>query len=487
LLGCHSIAAAQPNVVLIYADDLGHKDLSSYGSEFYETPAIDRLLSRGVTFTQAYSCAPLCAPSRIALLTGRHCARVGCFEVANGFWNETKFFLKAKHGSTKGWDPNWEEKVAFRAPRNKVDLPRNHKLISEFLKERGYFTGFFGKWHVGPQKPADRGFDEFAKIETYAPGANMDTRKGRASRSPGYPKPEGHIGDYMARVSLQFIERAGDRPFFLYMSHPLVHTPLEAKAELVEKYRNKQRSAIHGHPVYAAMIEMLDESVGRVVAALEERDLLDNTLIIFTSDNGGMTGPTRQNDELGGYELGEVTSHHPLRGGKTQLWEGGIRIPMGMVYGDRFPRATFDGMVSQLDILPTLLELIGHPESDTAGRLSDGRSLMPILKNTDAEWEERSLFWHFPSYRGLSQYGRSDGHKPGFVQRPETAVHRGDWKLFQSLETGDIRLYNLSKDIGEKKDVAGEHPLIAESLLREIKAWQKETKAPMPIRKEQSQ
>ncbi len=476
--------ALQPDIVLIYADDLGYSDLGCYGNEYHETPQIDALVSKGVRFTEAYSGAPLCAPSRIALFTGRYCARAGSYETTKGKWNETKYMLRESGGNTEGLDMECEKKVGFDMPRNNIELPRDRKTLSEYLKEAGYFTGFVGKWHMGSQKPTGRGFDEYAQIETYPPGANLDTSKGRSSRSPTYPEPQGHIGDYMARSAIHFIDRSGDRPFFLYMAHPLPHTPHEAEPSLIRKYRDKPAGVTHSNPIYAAMIEMLDESVGKVIATLRDRGTLDDTLVIFTSDNGAMQGPVLESPELGGYELGNVTTNYPLRGGKVQLWEGGIRIPMAIVFGNRFATTDFDKVVSQMDILPTLLDLTGHPDAATADELLDGKSLMPILSDPSRHWEDRSLFWHYPGYRGLSLKPTPDGRRPGFVQRPATVVRYGDWKLHQSLETGDVRLYDLVEDIGERTNVADRHPDVVRRLEAQIAAWQKETDAPMPIRKQ---
>lgn len=272
-------------------------------------------------------------------------------------------------------------------------------------------------------------------------------------------------------------------PFFLYLAHPLVHSPIEAEEALVNKYKNKSATTLPAHPTYAAMVENLDTSIGKIIDGLRERDQLDNTLIIFTSDNGAMTGPTTRTKELDGFGLGIFTSHYPLRGGKVQLWEGGIRIPFGMAFGDRISRGTFDGMVSQMDILPTILDIAGHPDFGNIQAEFGGKTLRPILENPRSKWEERSLFWHYPGYRGLAYKPKFEGQEAGFDQRPVSVIRRGDWKLFESLETGKVQLYNLKKDISEKNNIADENSELAASLLQELKAWQKETNAPMPIPK----
>lgn len=475
----------KPNVIVIYVDDVGWVDLESYGSEFYETPNIDSLLAQGLRFTQAYSNAPLCAPSRIGLLSGRHCARMGSFEVVPGKWDETAYFLNNKfEGKTKDdiiWD--WEERVDFDPPPNVLDLPRDHRIMPEFMKELGYRTGFFGKWHVGPQMPDERGFDDFASLQLFMPGAHLDVTKGRINKSPDYPEPSGTSGDYMTQLSLEFIDRSGNEPFFLYMAHPLIHSPLQAPEELIQKYEAKEPTLIQSHAIYAAMMEMLDDSIGAFIDGLKERGLMDNTLIIFTSDNGGMTGPTKANPELDGYMLGEITNMYPLRGSKVQLWEGGIRVPMGVVFGDRIPKETFTGVTTQLDILPTILDVVGHPDYENSQSSLDGRSLKAILSNPKDSWAERSIFFHHPGYRGMTFKPAFEGQGAGFDQRPESVIRRGDWKLIESLESGKVQLYNLHNDIGETTDLSNENPELVASLKNDLRAWWREVDADMPIPK----
>ena len=473
----------KPNVIVIYVDDVGWVDLESYGSEFYETPNIDSLLSQGLRFTQAYSNAPLCSPSRIGLLTGRHCARAKCYEVVSGKWDETGFFLRYGPGTKDDiiWD--WEERVDFDPPHNNLDLPRDRKIMPEYFKELGYFTGFFGKWHVGPQNPNDRGFDDYASLQLFVNGAHLDVTKGRTVKTPDYPEPSGTSGDYMTRLGLEFVDRAGDRPFFLYLAHPLIHTPFDVPPDLLEKYEKKSPTLIQSDAVYAGMMEMLDDSIGGFIDGLEERGQMDDTLIIFTSDNGGMTGPTKASPELNGYMLGEITNMYPLRGGKVQLWEGGIRVPMGIVFGDRIPGKTFTGVTTQLDILPTILEVVGYPDFENARASLDGRSLKPILEDPNSNWEERSIFFHHPGYRGMTFKPAFEGQGAGFDQRPESIIRRGDWKLIESLETGKVQLYNLHVDIGETTDVSADHPELVASLKNELRAWWMEVDADMPISK----
>ena len=477
----HASAHAEepPNVVLIYVDDLGYKDLESYGSEFFETPNIDTIMNTGIRFTQAYSNAALCAPSRIGLFTGRHCARTGCYEVVDGRWNEYYFRVHLTGADPATLVENWEDEIDFTIPRNNLNLPEDRKILPEYLKEVGYRTGFFGKWHMGDKPPTSRGFDDFVYLKYYyRMGAHLDARKGLDGKTEGYPMPEGNVSDYMAEVSLHFIDRAEDKPFFLYMSHPLIHAPIDAEPALIEKYKAKKPTLLHSHPVYAAMIEMLDDSVGQVLEGMRERGLMENTLIIFTSDNGGMTGYTKASPELGGYRLGSLSTHYPLRGGKVDFFEGGIRVPFGIAFGEKVSSGTFDGVVSQLDLLPTILDFAGHSDLPRVQDEFDGRSLKPILMDSKSSWEERTLYWHYPDYRGMTSKPGPDGTRKG-VRRPTAALRKGNWKYHESLETGKGELYDLRTDEGETTDIAAQHPDLVAKLSAQLKQWQRETNAPM--------
>jgi arylsulfatase A-like enzyme len=458
----------RPNIVLIYADDLGYGDLGCYGNDFFETPNIDSLIASGLRFTNAYSTAPLCAPSRVALLSGLHNVRAGCYEVVG------KRYLKTVDLET----------VDFMPPLNRLNLPKGRKILPEYLKELGYFTGFFGKWHVGPNRPTTRGFDEFVETTSInSGGSHLDVSTGFKSKTEGYPEPKGYSGDYLTACAQTFLDRAGKarKPFFLYLAHTLVHIPLEAKEELVKKYREKEPTPYHHHATYAAMVENLDTNVGTLMDELKRRGLLENTLVIFTSDNGGATGFVSRRDGAGDFKVGSFTSNYPLRGGKCQLFEGGIRVPMAIAFAGQVQPAESDGPVTQLDLLPTILDVAGY-----SGHVDevDGRSLKPILDDPDAAWPERSLFWHYPGYRSVMAFkGMPKGSEPGSYQRPASAVRRGDWKLIESLETGQTQLFNLRHDIAETKNVASQHREIVKSLTAELRDWRKATNAPMPTRK----
>ena len=460
-------AATQPNVVLIYIDDLGYSDLESYGNQFYETPNIDSLIRSGLRFTQAYSSAPLCAPSRIALLTGRHNARAGSYEVVQGrYLNQVDL-----------------TKEAFEPPQNNINLPRDRKIIPEYLKEIGYYTGFFGKWHVGSQKPTERGFDDYVEvININSGGSHLDVSTAFKGKTEGYPEAQGFSGDYLTECALTFLDRAKEKPFFMYLSHTLVHIPIEAKPDLIKKYEAKTPTVYHFNATYAAMMETLDNNIGTLVESLKEHGLYDNTLIIFTSDNGGMTANVKARPGSNGYKIGFPTSNYPIRGGKCQLYEGGIRIPMGIVLGDQIPSELFEGPTSQLDLLPTLLDICGYDLSSQERGELDGRTLSTHLQNPQSSWPERSIFWHYPGFRGVVRGPWIDEDaEPGFDQRPASAIRRGDWKLIESLETGDAQLFHLGRDSGELHDIAAKHPDIVASLKRELREWREEVNAPKLI------
>ena len=295
-------------------------------------------------------------------------ARAGCYDV----------FPKR---ILEGIDP---ELVDFIPPENTWDLPAGDRIFPEYLKQIGYRTGFFGKWHVGPAKPNDEGFDEFVSIRT---SSHLDVSQSIIARSTNYPPPEGYSSDYLTNCAEQFIASHKDQPFFLYLPHTLVHKAkegrLEAKPELLRKYQTKTKTELHGNAAYAAMIEALDQAVGKTMESLRTRGLLDNTLVIFTSDNGGLLGRKARH----GFRF-HCRTHHvelPMRSGKLHLYEGGIRVPMSISYGSNVRRAAVsDAVVSQLDLMPTILELAKHPQVGALAESLDGKSLVALLRDAGA-------------------------------------------------------------------------------------------------------
>lgn len=419
-------SSRKPNIVFILIDDLGWTDLGFTGSKFYETPRIDKLAAEGVVFTSAYSNAPNCAPTRACLMSGQYTPRHGVYTVG-----------------TPERGPSQRRKL-IPTP-NTERLGTKHVTLAEALKPAGYRCACIGKWHLGsqtPYRPQDRGFDTVYDR----------TRGGHFTEDGEY------LADRLTREALGFIEANRERPFFLYLSHHGVHTPIEAKPELVEKYKKKAPSGGHNNPTYAAMIESVDQSVGRVLDKLEALQLAENTAVFFFSDNGG---------------YGNATTMDPLRGSKGQLYEGGIRVPAIV----RWPGKTQAGRVCDvpiigLDFYPTILEMAGVTKP--AGHALDGESLVPLLKGA-GELPREAIFWHFPAY--LEPY--NEGQWP-WRTTPAGAVRKGDWKLIEFFEDGRTELYNLRNDVSEKNDLAAERPEKAEELHRLLIEWRRCLRAPVP-------
>jgi arylsulfatase A-like enzyme len=442
-----AVLPAKPNIVFILADDLGYTDLGCFGSKYYETPNIDRLAAQGMKFTSGYSCGPNCVPTRAALLSGKYGARTGVYTVG-------------------GIDRFAWQTRPLRPVDNVEKLPADTIPLMQSLKNAGYATGMVGKWHLGNSGPGhhpmDRGFDEFFGFmgggHSYVRGAGIQ-RGRQAIQEPEY------LTDAFGREATAFIRRHHGEPFFLYLAFNAVHTPLESKPELEARFKAKAAVGGHQNATYAAMGASLDENVGRVLGVLDELKLADRTLVIFSSDNGGVGGYQRE-----GINAKDITDNAPLRGGKGMLYEGGIRVP----YLFRWPGKIAAGSVSEepinsVDLYPTLMEVAGA--KPPAEQVLDGTSYFKVL--TAAEKAERPpLFWHFPGYLGAG----------GNTWRtlPAGAIRAGDWKLQEFFEDGRIELYNLRDDVGEKKNLAAVNPEKAKELQTQLVAWRERTKAPMP-------
>lgn len=430
--------ARQPlNFVFILADDLGYTDLSSYGSSFYETPNIDRLAKQGVKFTNAYAACPVCSPTRASIMTGKYPARLG---ITN--------YLPGRH-------PVPYSKLIGTEPTQQ--LPLEEVTIAEALKPEGYATGQFGKWHLGGDgySAANQGFDT-----TFASQSGV-----RSYFYPGWrganPPIEGHAGDYITdRLSdeaAKFIQANRERPFFVYLSQFAPHVPLEAKKNYVEKYRAKVKAGSrHNDPVYAAMIQSLDDNVGKIVDTLESNRLTSNTVVIFTSDNGGLSAPE--------WLLKPTTSNWPLREGKGHLYEGGIRVPL-IVRGPGFRTGAVDHTpLSSVDHFPTITELAGLAAPSRAQ--VDGASFAALLA-TATPRPARPLYWHYLHYS--NQLG-----KPG------SAIRVGDFKLIRFHEDNHLELYHLKEDQGESKNLAQALPEKAAELNQQLSAWLASVHAKFP-------
>lgn len=433
----------RPNIVFIFVDDMGWRDVGFMSSRYYETPNIDRLASQGMVFTNAYSNAPNCAPARACLLSGQYSPRHGVYTVGS---------------SSRG-----RSKLRKLIPiENTIKLDSNIVTIAEAIKPAGYISASIGKWHLGDDPkfgPVAQGFD-----------VNVG---GCSAGSPqnGYfvpyknPKlPDGPAGEYLTDrltdEALNFIETNKDRPFFLYLPHYAVHTPLQARTELIEKYKKKQGSNGQNNPTYAAMIESTDQGVGRILDKLDELGLAENTVVFFFSDNGGVKG---------------ITSNQPLRGGKGMLYEGGIREPMIVRWpGVVKPGTTCDTPVIGIDLFPTILEMAGVPIPEC--KLLDGESIVPLLKKQGG-LNRKAIFWHFPAYLQGKAEGARDPH---FRTRPAGAVRAGNWKLIEYFEDGALELYNLADDISEQNNLADTMPEKAAELHQLMLSWRKKVNAPVP-------
>lgn len=437
-------AAKRPNIVFIMADDLGYTDLACYGSKYYETPNIDRLASQGLKLLNHHHCQN-CAPTRAALMSGQYGARTGVYTV----------------GGIDRFD--WQSRP-LRPVDNVTELPLDRSIFAKQLKQAGYATGMFGKWHLGQKgehQPGKRGFDE----AIVSMGVHFDFA---TSPKTDYPKGQ-YLADFLTDKAVDFIQRHKDEPFLLYLPHFGVHAPHDAKPELVQRFKSKPGVDGHDSPTYAAMIASVDESVGRIMQTLDTLKLADNTVLIFTSDNGGVGGYVREGIKKGG---GDITDNAPLRSGKGSLYEGGTRDPFII----RWPGVTTAGATCNVptihvDIYPTLLEIASAPKPP---QTLDGESLVKVFRDPKSKLSRDAIFQHFPGYLGAG---------PGFWRTtPVSLIQSGDWKLMEFLEDGHLELYDLSQDIGETKNLAESMPEKAKALRERLVAWRAEVKAPMPTK-----
>ena len=417
------------NFVVILIDDMGWSDLGCQGSTFYETPNIDRLAASGIRFTNGYAACPVCSPSRAAIMTGRFPARTG---VTN--------YLPGSH-------PLPHSKMI--GPICKQYLDPSEVTIAEALKPAGYISGHFGKWHLGPSKeywPEAQGFS------TNAGGTNSGMPKSFFwpqwdDNPPIAGKKDGeYLTDRLTDEAIGFIRAHHQRPFFLYLPHYTVHVPIEAKEETARRFRGKARpGAAQNDPVYAAMISSLDENVGRLLSALEEGKIADRTVVVFTSDNDGLSAPE--------WKLKPVTSNAPLREGKGHVYEGGIRVPFLVKWPGVKPRVD-DTPVCGVDFLPTFCHAAG-----VAAPPTDGVSLLDLITKRRT-LTPRDLYWHYPHYS--NQLGKPGG-----------AIRQGNFKLVEMYEDGSLELYDLKSDIGERSNLAARMPKKTRELQAKLVAWRK--------------
>jgi arylsulfatase A-like enzyme len=453
-------AAERPNIVFILVDDLGWRDLSGEGSSFYESPHIDRIAEGGMKFTQGYAACQVCSPSRASILTGKYPTRHGITDWIGASTGED--WRKAgRH--TKLLPPEYERQ-----------LGAEEVTLAEALRDAGYRTFFAGKWHLGDvgSHPEDHGFEinkggwrvGGPRGGYFSPYSNPQLEDGPAGES---------LPRRLAAETARFIDQHKDEPFLAYLSFYSVHSPIQTSRPLWSKYRRKAVEAgppasrfrfdrmmpvrqVQDCPIYAGMIESTDDAVGLVLAALERNNLEERTIVVFTSDNGGVSAGDAKS-----------TSNLPLRGGKGRQWEGGIREPYYVkAPGVTRPGSTCDVPVSGIDFWPTLLELAGVPMP--AGQSVDGLSLVPLLHGQQApRISGRSLYWHYP------HYGNQGGE-------PSSIIRRGPWKLIHYWEDGRDELYNLQDDPGERTDVAADRAEVAAALREDLDAWLSATNARLP-------
>jgi arylsulfatase A-like enzyme len=432
-------APARPNVVVILVDDLGWVDVGCYGSTFYKTPNIDRLAAHGMRFTDAYAAGPVCSPTRASLLTGKYPARLHLTD----------------------WLPGRQDRPSQRLLKPEIErhLPLEEVTIAEALKPAGYTSASIGKWHLGGRGflPQDQGFDvNIAGDESGSPLSYFAPFRSGAHVMAGLEesKDGDYLTDRLTDEAEKFIEANQAKPFFLYLTHYAVHIPLKAKEQLIQKYKALQTHGDQTNAVYAAMIDSVDQSVGRIVKKLDDLKLSARTVIIFASDNGGLTvveGPDTPS-----------TSNAPLREGKGYLYEGGIRVPLIVCW----PGTVHEGVVehtpvSTIDFFPTILAMAGLRSSSQL----DGTNLLPVLTQTGSVGRD-SLYWHYPHYS--NQGGKPCG-----------AIREGDFKLIQFYEDNRLELYNLNDDPIEIHNLAGTLAATAGALRTKLQLWRKSVDAQM--------
>lgn len=447
-----------PNILLITVDDLGWADLGCYGADLHETPNIDALAARGQTFTQAYAAAAICSPTRAALHTGKSPAKLNMT-----IWREAAI------------NNQFNQKLI--PPDVSANLPLEEVTIAEALKSAGYVTAHLGKWHVGDGEhfPETQGFDinvgatvwgapptfffpyrgEIYNSMRFIPGLERDVSGGYDLDREGE-----YLTDRLTDEAMTIMERFKKQPFFINLSYYTVHTPTEGKKEIVEYYQKKLASGMsHQNAIYAAMVHSLDENIGKLMHKLDELNLADHTVVIFTSDNGGF---------INEWDGQTVTNNAPLRSGKGALYEGGIRVPTII----RWPGVTVAGTSSEYpvttqDFYPTLLEMANLKGDPGQVAAFDGINLVPVLENPQAKMEQREMYWHYPHYYHTTT--------------PVSAIRRGDWKLLEFFEDNHVELYNLREDIGEKNNLEKANPEKAKELLHLLTEWRQKVDAPMPL------
>lgn len=431
------------NVVFLLADDLGWTGLRCFGSDLYETPHLDALAGSSMRFTNAYAACTVCSPTRAAIMTGLYPARLRLTDFIAG---QNRPWARLKI-------PNWTK-----------GLQPKYLTVAEALRQAGYTTAHVGKWHLSFRNGAERDLSGPAQH-----GFEVSHTKPPSAR--GYRLPAGfnrggesgsdYLTDYLTDQALRVIDDSRDRPFFLYFAYHTPHTPIQGRSDLVDRYRGKVRAqAVHKNPEYAAMVTSLDQSVGRILQRLKQRGIADRTVVIFTSDNGGLTQRYGRHDGF--------TDNLPLRRGKGSAYEGGVRVPTIV----HWPGVTRPGSISSepvisMDYYPTILEMTGATADSRKTSRVDGRSLVALLKDPQATID-RSLYWHYPHY-----------HAGG--DSPYSAVRSGQWKLIEFHEGPELALFDLSRDAGESRNLAAEFPRRTDAMRARLRSWRRDVGAQMTI------
>ena len=453
-LGLTAAETKRPNIVLIFADDLGWKDVGYNGSDFYETPHLDRMAKEGMAFSNAYAAAGNCAPSRACLLSGNYTPRHQVYAV----------------GSTDR-GPKTSQRLVPIPNRN--GLAQDNVTLADALKAAGYATGHFGKWHLAGKDgalPREQGFD--VSFDSFGEGELTEGSEGNKKGPPSDPK-----GVFtLTRKAIEFIEKNRDQPFFCYLAHHAIHTPLQGRPETLAHFTAKQPGAQHNNALYAALTYDLDASVGMLLQRLKDLNLDHNTLVIFTSDNGAL----------------QTSPQEPLRGSKGGYYEGGIREPfLAWWPGVIQPGSESHVPIINVDLYPTFLAVAGT--NTPAGKTLDGENLLPLLKSQGTLTRD-AIFWHFPGYLDKPVIrGRESDVRLGFRSRPVSVIRKGDWKLHLfheewQLDGGRakldanqaVELYNLRSDVGERHDVATTNPAKRDELLNDLFAWMERSEALLP-------
>ncbi|MEK6478917.1 sulfatase [Catalinimonas sp. 4WD22] len=439
--GCQSSQneQASPNVIVFLVDDLGWTDLGCYGSDLYETPNIDRLAQNGVKFTDAYAACTVCSPTRAAIMTAKYPARLNITDWIAGSINE---YAKVQV-------PDWQKY-----------LPLEEETIAEFLKTKGYETAHVGKWHLGEDSiyyPQYQGFD--VNVAGYSKGSppSYFYPYERPGREPIPYLDGGEEGEYLTDrltdEAIAFIYENDEKPFFLNFDHYSVHTPIQGKDSLTAYFKDKVKPGMtHNNSEYASMVKSTDQSLGRIMDALENLSILDNTLIFFTSDNGGLI-------------LWDITSNAPLRSGKGSPYEGGTRVPMIVKpIGSYQAGLEVDVPVISMDIFATIRNLFESKDLS----YQDGKSLLPLLNEQADTLSREVLYWHYPHH-----------HEGG--SHPHTSIRYNGYKLIEFHEDQHLELYHLEEDIGENQDLSTQMPELTQKLYQKMKNWREEVKAQMPV------